>query len=49
MTGACFVMGQAAGVAADLALRADTTAAHVDIASLHARLEDNGAYLGRSW
>lgn len=49
VTGACFVMGQAAGVAADLALRADTTAAHVDIASLQARLEDNGAYLGRSW
>jgi hypothetical protein len=49
VTGACFVMGQAAGLAADLALRADTTAAHVDIASLQARLEDNGAYLGRSW
>jgi hypothetical protein len=49
VTGACFVMGQAAGVAADLALRADTTAARVDIASLQARLEDNGAWLGRSW
>ncbi|MDB5859649.1 MAG: hypothetical protein JWQ76_3338 [Ramlibacter sp.] len=49
VTGACFVMGEAAGVAADLALKADRTAADIDVAALQSRLEDNGAYLGRSW
>jgi hypothetical protein len=49
VTGACFVMGEAVGVAADLALNAKATAADIDIAALQARLEDNGAYLGRSW
>ncbi|HEY0825266.1 MAG TPA: FAD-dependent oxidoreductase [Ramlibacter sp.] len=49
VTGACFVMGQAAGSAADLALQAGSTAAAVDTAALQSRLEHNGAYLGRSW
>jgi hypothetical protein len=49
VTGACFVMGQAAGLAADLALKNGTTAAAVDVAALQAGLEDNGAYLGRTW
>jgi hypothetical protein len=49
VTGACFVMGEAAGNAAHLALQAGTTAAAVDVAALQARLEDNGAYLGRTW
>jgi hypothetical protein len=49
VTGACFVMGQAVGTAADLALKDETNAAEVDVAVLQARLEDNGAYLGRSW
>jgi glycine/D-amino acid oxidase-like deaminating enzyme len=49
VTGACFVMGQAVGTAADLALKDETNAADVDVAVLQARLEDNGAYLGRSW
>lgn len=49
VTGACFVMGQAAGLAADLALKAGGTAAAVDVPALQAALEHNGAYLGRRW
>jgi hypothetical protein len=49
VTGACFVMGQAVGTAADLALKDGATADAVDVAVLQQRLEDNGAYLGRSW
>lgn len=49
VTGACFVMGQAVGSAADLALKDGRTAADVDIPALQARLEQNGAYLGRTW
>lgn len=49
VTGACFVMGEAAGFAADLALKGETTAAAIDVPALQARLESNGAYLGRSW
>jgi hypothetical protein len=49
VTGACFVMGQAAGTAAHLALKDGTTAADVNITTLQARLESQGAWLGRSW
>lgn len=49
VTGACFVMGQAAGTAADLALQAGTNAAGVDVTELQLRLERGGAYLGRHW
>jgi hypothetical protein len=49
VTGACFVMGQAVGSAADLALQDGRAAADVDIAALQSRLEQNGAYLGRTW
>lgn len=49
VTGACFVMGEAAGTAADLALKDGVSAASVDVASLQSRLEHQGAYLGRSW
>jgi glycine/D-amino acid oxidase-like deaminating enzyme len=49
VTGACFVMGQAAGTAAHLALAAGSSAIEVDVASLQARLEADGAYLGRAW
>ena len=49
VTGACFVMGQAAGLAADLALAADATASAVDVPTLQSRLESDGAYLGRRW
>lgn len=46
VTGPCFVMGQAAGTAAHLALAGDGTGAGVDVATLQARLETAGAYLG---
>ena len=49
VTGACFVMGQAAGTAADLALAAATSGAAVDTVVLQSRLEVEGAYLGRRW
>ena len=49
VTGACFVMGQAAGLAADLALAADAPASAVDVPTLQSRLERDGAYLGRRW
>ena len=47
VTGACFVMGEAAGTAADLALSAGTSAAVVDLGALQARLAARGAWLGR--
>lgn len=46
VTGACFVMGQAAGTAADLALTGECSAADVGAAKLQARLEAQGAFLG---
>jgi hypothetical protein len=46
VTGACFVMGQAAGTAADLALKAGVSARDVDVPELQRRLEADGAYLG---
>jgi hypothetical protein len=39
-------MGQAAGIAADLALSGGTSAADVDIRELQSRLTATGAYLG---
>jgi len=52
VTGPCFVMGEAAGTAAGMALSAgvaghaaDGTA--IDVTELQRRLEDRGAYLGR--
>ena len=47
VSGSCFIMGQAAGTAADLALGANVTPRRVDVAALQARLEEAGAYLGR--
>jgi hypothetical protein len=49
VTGACFVMGQAVGTAADLALQTGCGAANVDVGSLQSRLESDGAYLGIRW
>jgi hypothetical protein len=49
VTGACFVMGQAVGTAADLALKSASSAGGVDVPTLQARLESEGAYLGRHW
>ena len=46
VSGACFVMGQAAGTAAHLALGRGQPLAVLDVAALQARLERNGAWLG---
>src|SRR5690606_21554051 len=47
VSGPCFVMGQAAGTAADLALRDGVAPRRVDVAELQIRLERDGAFLGR--
>jgi hypothetical protein len=49
VSGSCFVMGQAAGTAAALALRRNIPPASVDVRELQARLERDGAYLGAKW
>lgn len=46
VSGPCFVMGQAAGTAADLALSAKVPVGAVDVAALQKRLVTEGAYLG---
>jgi hypothetical protein len=48
VTGPCFVMGEAAGTAASMALSAGTAGAAIDVPALQRRLEDRGAYLGRT-
>jgi hypothetical protein len=48
VTGPCFVMGQAAGVAAGLALSAGVSGDGVDVPELQRRLEEQGAFLGRT-
>jgi hypothetical protein len=47
VSGPCFIMGQAAGTAADLALADGVPPRRVDVAKLQARLETDGANLGR--
>jgi hypothetical protein len=47
VSGGCFVMGEAAGTAAHLAVAAGVAAADVDVAELQRLLEANGAYLGQ--
>jgi hypothetical protein len=47
VSGACFVMGQAAGTAAALSLAAGVRPRELDVANLQRRLEHDGAYLGR--
>jgi hypothetical protein len=49
VSGPCFVMGQAAGTAADLALATGVSCGDVDVAELQRRLEEAGAYLGTKW
>ncbi len=46
VSGACFVMGQAAGTAADLALANRLTPRDVDVRSLQRQLQRDGAFLG---
>ncbi|MES2945650.1 MAG: FAD-dependent oxidoreductase, partial [Pseudomonadota bacterium] len=46
VSGACFVMGQAAGTAAALAIQANVRPRDLDIKTLQNRLKSDGAYLG---
>ncbi len=46
VSGACFVMGQAAGTAASLALRQRCSLRALPIELLQARLREQGAFLG---
>ena len=46
VSGACFAMGQAAGLAADIAVAAGVHAAAIPIPVLQARLKADGAFLG---
>ena len=47
VTGACFVMGQAAGTAAALALSSDRSVHDIDRQELQSRLARDGVFLGR--
>jgi hypothetical protein len=49
VTGPCFVMGQAAGTAAALALQEGVFPRALEIKGLQEALERDGAYLGRTW
>jgi hypothetical protein len=48
VSGACFVMGEAAGTAAHLALNGEQSCGEVQIEELQTVLEANGVFLGRS-
>ena len=47
VSGGCFVMGQAAGTAAHLALSGNSPLDKIPVEALQALLEKDGAYLGR--
>jgi hypothetical protein len=47
VSGACFVMGEAAGLGAALALQAGRAPADIDVAALQRGLSSQGAWLGR--
>jgi hypothetical protein len=47
VSGGCFVMGQAAGTAADLCLASNSELADIAVGELQHALERDGAYLGR--
>jgi hypothetical protein len=49
VSGPCFAMGQAAGTAADLALKDGTGCRAVEYGQLRDRLLGDGAYLGEEW
>lgn len=49
VTGPCFVMGQAAGTAAALALQKGVFPRALEIKGLQEALERDGVYLGRTW
>ena len=48
VTGPCFVMGEAAGTAAGMALAAGAAGDQIDVPELQRRLENEGAFLGRT-
>ena len=48
VTGPCFVMGEAAGTAAGMALSAGVAGDAIDVPGLQRRLAERGAFLGRS-
>jgi hypothetical protein len=47
VSGACFVMGEAAGTAAALALSGNTPPRDIDVATLQTQLKRQGAFVGR--
>lgn len=47
VSGSCFVMGEAAGTAAAMALRGGHAPADVPVTALQAQLQRQGAFLGR--
>jgi hypothetical protein len=47
VSGACFVMGEAAGTAAALALSGNTPPRDIDTAALQAQLKRQGAFVGQ--
>ena len=47
VSGSCFVMGQAAGTAAGLAVQAGVRPRDLNVGALQTRLQADGAYLGR--
>lgn len=47
VTGSCFIMGQAAGTAADIALGDSISPRTLEVGKLQARLETDGAWLGQ--
>ena len=46
VSGGCFVMGEAAGLAAAMTASGNGTTREIDVAALQRRLMDQGAYLG---
>ncbi len=48
VSGACFAMGQAAGVAAALALAGNTIPRDIAVEKLQQQLKDDGAFIGRA-
>jgi len=47
VSGACFAMGEAAGIAAALALDDNTSPRDIAVAKLQGRLKEHGAFIGR--
>jgi len=48
VSGGCFVMGQAAGTGAALALAHDTNVRSIDTRALQRQLQADGAFIGSS-